>query len=100
MDYFVELVGEDFIKLAVVATALSLWRLARAWEDMLVRRADQAYLDHGEGSDEEIIVRHVTDRVQAESALMSMLPRGVVERQVRRRKDTGPPAGPDKTPPD
>lgn len=99
MDYLVELVGEESIKIAVVAVAVLLWRLVRALADMLVRRADQAYLDHGEGSDEEIIVRSVTDRVQADSTLMSMLPRGVVERQVRRRKDTGPQAQ-DKSPPD
>lgn len=100
MDYLVELVGEESIKIAVVAVALLLWRLAKAHTDMLVRRADQHYLDQGDDPGEEIKVRRVTDKVQADSALMSMLPRGVVERQVRRRKDTGPPAAPDKSPPD
>ncbi len=100
MDYLVELVGEESIKIAVVATALLLWGVAKAVAAALVRKADQQWLDHGDDSDQEIKVRRVTDKVLADSTLMSMLPRGVVERQVRRRKDTGPPAPPDKSPPD
>ena len=54
MDYLVELVGEDFIKLAVVATALLLWGVARAWADMLVRKADRQCSSHGNDLDQEV----------------------------------------------
>lgn len=100
MNYLVELVGEESIKIAVVAMALLLWRITKAVADMLVRRADQAYIDDDEDTDEEVRVRRVTDRVQAGSTFMSMLPRGIVERQVRKRKDTGAPPAPDRSPPD
>ena len=91
MDYLIEIVGADNIKIGVIALAVLAYGVAKAWASMLVRRADQQWQDHGDDDDNEMKVRRVTDKVQAESALMSMLPRGVVERQVRKSRGSGPP---------
>lgn len=99
MDHFIEIVGEESIKLAVVAVAGLLYGVVRAWAAVLVRRADQQWKDHGDDDDDEIKVHRVTDQVQADSAWMSVLPRGVVERQVRKSKDSELPPQPDEPPP-
>ncbi len=96
MDYWIELLGADNIKMGVAAMALLFYGVAKAWANNLVRRADQQWQD--DDGDDEVAVNRVTDKVQAESALMSMLPRGVVERQVRRSRGSGPPP-PNESPP-
>ncbi len=89
----IEIVGPDNVKFAAIALAVLVYGVAKAWAAMLVRKADQQWIDHGydDDDDDEMKVRRVTDKVQAASALMSMLPRGVVERQVRKRKGSEPP---------
>lgn len=99
MYYMVEIVGADNVKFAFIAIAVLVYGVAKAWASMLVRRADQQWNDHGDDDDEEIKVRRVTDKVQADSTWLSMLPRGVVERQVRRSRASGRPPRPKKPPP-
>lgn len=91
MEDLVAIVGTDSVRIALLALAALVGGVAKALAAMLVRRANQQWQDHGDDDDEEIKVTRVTDKVQAESAWMSMLPRGVVERQVRKSKGSLPP---------
>ena len=69
----------------------SVWPVIDAWLRALKRHANQKWIDHGPDDNDEIKVKRVTDQVQADSMAMAMLPRSVVEKQVRKIKSSIPP---------
>ena len=55
MDYLIEIVGADNIKIGVIALAVLAYGVAKAWASMLVRRADQQWQDHGDDDDNGVL---------------------------------------------
>ena len=98
MDAFDYVMNNPVLAGAAALVAGGVWRVIKAWLDALERHANQQWIDHGEDDDQDIKVTRVTDKVQANSIMMSMLPRVVVENRVRkvRVSSSTPPPKPTK----
>lgn len=103
MDYLEQLItlisDSPVITGAIVVVVGAVWKAAKAWLAAFERLANQKWIDHGEDDDEDMKILRVVDEVKADSIMMSMVPRSVVERQVRKSGGSHPPPPPAKPKP-
>jgi len=89
LDTFAEavaaIVTHPILGPALAAFLLSIRPLWLSIVAALQRRVEQAWREHGADDDD----CHVADRVCAESKLMSMLPRSMVQKAVRKSRESG-----------
>ncbi len=89
------IIGDNPLLSSAIAAAMApVWMAWKAFWAMVQRRCAQQWREHGPDDDEEMKVQRVTDKTQASSAMMSILPRGVVEARVRKARDSDMPPRP------
>ncbi len=91
VETVMKLISENPITAGVIGTVLAtvaaFFRpIMRALQAALIRRIDRAWPDNG-GHEER--VRKTVEVVKSQT----LLPRGIVEREVRKHKSTPPPSG-------